>query len=101
MNQKGIQYLLDHGVFSELDIHFARLMIRLSGKEDEEIFLAASLVSRATGEGHVCLDLSTVDGEPLITGEPGTDGFVCPGLEEWRKKLDAFVKSQNFKNPGS
>ncbi len=89
MNQIDIQYLLDHGVFSALDVHFARLMTRLSGKEDEAVFLAAALVSRATGEGHVCLDLSSVDGEPLFTGEPGTDGFVCPGLDEWRKKLDS------------
>lgn len=89
MNQKGIQYLLDHGFFSELDIHFARLMARLSGKEDEDVFLAAALVSRATGEGHVCLDLSSVDGRPLVAGEPGTDGFVSPRLDEWRKKLDS------------
>jgi exodeoxyribonuclease V alpha subunit len=88
MNQKGIQYLVDHGFFSELDIHFARLMARLSGKEDEDVFLAAALVSRATGEGHVCLDLSSVDGRPLVAGESGTDGFVCPRLDEWRKKLD-------------
>jgi exodeoxyribonuclease V alpha subunit len=86
---QDIQYLLDHGVFSELDIHFAGLMTRLSGKEDEDVFLAAALVSRATGEGHVCLDLSSVDGEHLFTGEPGTDGFVCPRLEEWRKKFDS------------
>jgi exodeoxyribonuclease V alpha subunit len=89
MNQKGIQYLLDHGVFSELDIHFARLMTRLSGEEDEAVFLAAALVSRAKGEGHVCLDLSTVEGKPLITYESDTDDFVCPGLEEWRKKIDS------------
>ena len=89
MNQKGIQYLLDHGFLSELDIHFARLMARLSGKEDEDVFLAASLVSRATGEGHVCLDLSTVEGKPLITDESGTEDFVSPTLEVWRKKLDS------------
>ena len=89
MKQKDIQYLLDHGVFSALDIHFARLMVRSMEEENEDVFLAAALVSRATGEGHVCLDLSTVDGEPLIAGEPGTDGFVCPRLKAWRKKLDA------------
>ena len=89
MNPKNIQYLLDHGVFSALDIHFARLMARLSGKEDEDVFLAASLVSRATGEGHVCLDLSTVAGRPLITDESGTEDFFSPTLEVWRKKLDS------------
>ena len=37
----------------------------------------------------MCLDLSAVEGKPLITDESGTDGFVCPRLEEWRKKLDS------------
>ena len=78
---KDIQYLQDHGFFSGLDIHFASLMTRLSGKGDEDVFLAAALVSRATGEGHVCLDLSAVEGRPLITDESGTDGFVCPRLD--------------------
>jgi len=89
MNPKDIQFLLNHGFFSELDIHFADLMTRLSVKADEDVFLAASLVSRATGEGHVCLDLSTVEGRPLITDESRADGFVCPGLGAWRKKLDS------------
>jgi exodeoxyribonuclease V alpha subunit len=89
MNQKSIQILLEQGFFSELDIHFARLMARLSDKEDENVFLASSLVSRATGEGHVCLDLSTVEGRPLITDESGTDDFVTPTLEVWRKKLNS------------
>ena len=89
MDQKGIQVLLEQGFFSELDIHFARLMARLSGKEDEDVFLASSLVSRATGEGHVCLDLSAVEGRPLITGDSATENFVSPTLEVWRKKLDS------------
>jgi exodeoxyribonuclease V alpha subunit len=89
MDKKGMQVLLEQGFFSELDIHFARLMVRLSDKEDEDVFLAASLVSRATGEGHVCLDLSTVEGRPLITDESGTEDVVSPTLEVWRKKLDS------------
>jgi exodeoxyribonuclease V alpha subunit len=89
MDKKGMQVLLEQGFFSELDIHFARLIVRLSDKEDEDVFLAASLVSRATGEGHVCLDLSTVEGRPLITDESGTEDVVSPTLEVWRKKLDS------------
>ena len=88
MNQKVIRYLMEQGLFTELDVHFARLMIRLSGKADDEIFLAAALVSRATGEGHVCLDLSSMDGKPLIDGGSGAGAFVCPRAGEWRKKLD-------------
>jgi len=87
MNSKDIQYLRNHGFLSGLDIHFAGLMTRLSVKADDDVFLAASLVSRATGEGHVCLDLSTVEGRPLMIDESGTEGFVCPRLGAWREKL--------------
>ena len=80
---------MNHGFFSGLDIHFAGLMTRLSVKAEDDVFLAASLVSRATGEGHVCLDLSTVEGRPLMIDESGTTGFVCPRLGAWRKKLDS------------
>ncbi|MBW1703678.1 MAG: exodeoxyribonuclease V subunit alpha [Deltaproteobacteria bacterium] len=81
--------MLQHGIFSELDLHFARLMARLSGEQAPELFLAAALVSRATGEGHICLDLSAMEGKPLFTDGPGTGVFVCPELEAWRKVLEA------------
>ena len=87
MNEKDMRYLLEQGFFSELDIHFARIMTRLSGQEDEEVFLAAALVSRATAEGHVCLDLFTVEGKPLSHGESTFDSFVCPKIPEWLDKL--------------
>ncbi|MCP4666374.1 MAG: hypothetical protein GY849_08400, partial [Deltaproteobacteria bacterium] len=58
-------------------------MVRLSGDEDRDLFLASALVSRATSEGHVCLDLSTVEGKPLTTEASGTEAVACPGLEEW------------------
>ena len=87
MNKKDMRYLLEQGFFSELDVHFARLMTRLSGQEDEEVFFAAALVSRATGEGHVCLDLSAVEGKPLLLGESTLDSFVCTKLPEWLEKL--------------
>ena len=87
MYQKDIQFLLDHGLLSELDIHFARLITRISGQESPGLFLAAALVSRATSEGHVCLDLSSPDEKPLIGEEPGTDTFRWPSLAEWREVL--------------
>jgi len=49
--------------FSEIDIHFAKLMTRFSGQDIPELFLAAALVSRATAEGHICLDLSSEWGD--------------------------------------
>ena len=89
VNQKDIQRLLDKGIFSEIDVHFARLMTRLSEQDVPELFLAAALVSHAASEGHVCLDLSSVEGKTLMTDEPGTEDFFCPELQEWRKALDS------------
>ena len=87
MYQKDIQFLLDHNLLSELDIHFARLITRISGQESPGLFLASALVSHATSEGHVCLDLSSPDEKPLIAGEPGTETFRWPSLAEWREIL--------------
>ncbi|MBW2168792.1 MAG: exodeoxyribonuclease V subunit alpha, partial [Deltaproteobacteria bacterium] len=87
MYQKDIQFLLDHSLLSELDIHFARLITRISGQESPGLFLASALVSRATSEGHVCLDLSSLDEKPLIPDEPGTETFRWPSLAEWREIL--------------
>ena len=89
MDEKDIQHLLQHGIFSELDLHFARLMERLSSEQAPELFFASALVSRATGEGHICLDLSALEGKPLFTDGPGTGVFVCPKLRAWRKELEA------------
>ena len=62
-NDKYIQLLTDYGSFSEIDIHFAKFMTRFSGQENPNLFLAAALVSRATAEGHICLDLSSEWGD--------------------------------------
>ena len=87
MNEEDIQRLLKNGLFSEIDIHFARLMTRLSGQEFPELFLAAALVSRATSEGNICLDLPSVEGKPLMRCDSETDCFPCPNLWEWRAIL--------------
>lgn len=89
MDEKHIKHLKEQDLFSELDIHFARLMMRLSGDEEVALFLASALVSRATTEGHVCLDLSGIEGKPLATEAAGRKAVACPGLEEWLKKLDS------------
>ena len=77
----------DPGLFSHMDIHFARFMKRLSGRDSEALFLAAALVSRATGEGHVCLDLPSVAGSVLEPPGGGPMPVACPDLGRWRKSL--------------
>jgi exodeoxyribonuclease V alpha subunit len=72
------------GELSPLDIHFAQLMTRLSAGGEPELALAAALVSRATGQGHVCLDLQAVSkGTP--DGLASTKLLPEPG--EWCEKL--------------
>jgi len=66
MYQKDIQFLLDHGLLSELDIHFARLITRISGQESPGLFLAAALVSRATSEGPVSYTHLTLPTSDLV-----------------------------------
>ncbi len=75
-------------IFSDIDIHFARFMLKLSGRHDPELFLASALLSRNTGAGHVCLDLSTEAGKQIPENQ-GADPVVCPGLSKWIKILMA------------
>jgi len=70
-----------------LDIHFARFIARLAGKNVSGLSLAASLVSSYTRQGHVCLDLSSVERKELLKGENGIDPVVCPELNNWCKQL--------------
>ena len=87
MKQETIDLLLQRGILSELDVRFGRFAARLSGKEDEDLFLAAALVSHLQGEGHICLDLSTHAGKPLL--EDTADSVTCPKLGAWRKAVEA------------
>ncbi|HEX2797287.1 MAG TPA: hypothetical protein VHN38_09390, partial [Immundisolibacter sp.] len=45
-----------------LDAHFADLLLRHAARPSPELALAAALVSRHTGEGHVCLPLGRFAG---------------------------------------
>jgi exodeoxyribonuclease V alpha subunit len=88
-SDRNIQYLLEHGDLSEIDIHFAKLMTRLSGQDSSELFVAAALVSRAKSEGDVCLDLSAWAEKPLRLDDVTTDSFVCPELSQWIGRISA------------
>jgi len=74
-----------------LDIHFASFIARLAGKNVSGLSLAASLVSSYTRQGHVCLDLSSVEGKELLKGENGIEPVVCPELNTWCKQLKETV----------
>ena len=95
MKEKNLYGLLQDGIISSLDIHFARFIEGLSGDAIRELSLAAALVSSATRQGHICLDLSTISEKSLCEneGEP----FVSPKLNDW---CNTLLKSPVVGRPG-
>jgi len=84
MNPDLLQRLEKDGLLSDLDRHFARFMVRLSGGDAPEVGLAAALASRDRRRGHVCLDLSRISGTPP---EDSPESPPFPGLAPWREAL--------------
>jgi exodeoxyribonuclease V alpha subunit len=75
------------GIFSEIDIHFARFIAQFSTDGESSIFLAAALTSRATGNGDICLDLNAAAETGMPEQPDGPDALKCPPLAEWRRTL--------------
>ena len=86
MNDETLEILMGEGILAPVDIHFAGLMARLCGGGTPELCLAAALVSRATREGHICLDLKKVAGTRLWEGEEGK-AIRCPEPDVWCEGL--------------
>ncbi len=89
--------MVEQDFFSQMDIHFAKFFERLSGNENPEIFLAAALASRVTGNGDTCLDLATVTGDWLPAPPYKREQMILPPLDIWRDKL---AKSPVVGKPG-
>ncbi len=70
--------------YTLLDRHFADFMTRLAGRHDEELSMAARLVSHKTGQGHICLDLEEYAGR---TAEIDGRMMSFPPLDPWQKSL--------------
>jgi len=85
------------GIFSSIDIHFARFILRFDPQADSDIFLAAALASRATGSGDICLDLAATADTAVFEKKDGADAVVCPPLAGWCKKL---IASPTVGQPG-
>jgi exodeoxyribonuclease V alpha subunit len=81
---KNLDLYLESDSFSSLDRHFAGFIQKLSGASSPELVLAAALVSHATGEGHICLDLALE--QPLDLHEI-RERFALPEKGLWEKKL--------------
>ena len=77
-----LQRLRERQLLTELDLHFADLMCRLSAGGSAELALAAALTSNSTGSGHVCLDLRPLSGRPLIDEDTDANWRV-PDYPDW------------------
>lgn len=84
-----LQRLLEAGVISVLDMHFARGLARLHPDEPESVFLGAALASRAVRHGHVCADLHRLLAQPLLDEEGQPLPVELPGLSVWAMDLGA------------
>jgi len=74
-------------------------MYEISGKK-EEVFIASCLVSKATGEGHVCLDLSQIANKDIyifVNTSGRYETIKCPDLKKW---CDVLYKSKVVGKPG-
>jgi exodeoxyribonuclease V alpha subunit len=89
LKESTINSLLQKGLLSEIDIYFAKFISRFSKDHDPDIFLAAALVSHATGSGDICLNLETVAADGLIWRQGGQEPIRCPDLDVWLDKLKA------------
>jgi len=95
MNEANIDNLYECQFLSELDYRFARFLGRLDGASDAKLLLAASLVSRYRGEGHICIDLAELAETVLET--QGEEPIICPPLDTW---LNVIHTSPVVGSPG-
>ena len=88
-SQKTDIDLSSSGIFSHIDLHFARFIEDFSDNRDPHVFLAAALTSRASSAGDICLDLESISDAELSeeTSPPGST--VTPKLNIWRRSLMA------------
>jgi len=89
MNSGMINKLGSNSFFSEIDIHFAGLISKLDRGNRPEIYLAAALISNYTQKKHICLDLNSIAGKPIVNNEDTVEPLVCPDIDDWLKTLKA------------
>ena len=87
MNEYDINILYHSGLFSNIDLHFARFITGLCENYDPDIFMGAALVSNAAGKGDVYLDLAKVADKPLSETMENESQLKSPELTVWTEKL--------------
>jgi len=86
MNGHWLEIAVTQGALRPFDRHFALLMGELGGG-DPGLMLAAALLTKATGEGHVCLPLAPIAGQRPFP--EGNLDLTAPSLSRWRAILSA------------
>jgi exodeoxyribonuclease V alpha subunit len=87
MQPATIDELYRQKFLSDLDYEFARFIGRLDGTKNEELVLAASLVSRYRSEGHICVDLSELAGN--VFEFEGSGSLIFPSLTAWLRVIES------------
>ena len=87
MNINYITQLIETGYLSEIDVQFGKFIANLDKNDNLDIFIAAALVSRATGEGDGYLDLNSNTLKPLLSDVNDEERLKSPQLSEWLKTL--------------
>lgn len=87
VEEEDLYRLLKNGVVSRLDLHFANFVAGLAEGPSLELSLSAALVSSATRQGHICLDLGTLAEKALVKKEDGQKPLIGPKLRDWCKGL--------------
>ncbi|MFK5969887.1 MAG: exodeoxyribonuclease V subunit alpha [Candidatus Marithrix sp.] len=82
----AIYTLYNEGVFSDLDIHFAKLMAELSNNTSDEILLGSALVSYYNNQGSSCVNLQSLSGK-LFPSKSDRYSILCPQLSQWEISL--------------
>ena len=90
MKKSQITSLYRNKMISRIDFHFAQFIMQFSQKYDPDIFLAATLVSRATQNGDICLDLNTCAKTAIFENGIHHETLVAPELKGWLQKLKTF-----------
>ena len=97
MKQDSINTLYKTGYLSDIDLHFAKFITGFEKNEAPDLYLAAALVSRSTGNGDGCLDLDAVTRNSIHFGLNGENELKPPGLSKWTETL---TKSRAVGKPG-
>jgi exodeoxyribonuclease V alpha subunit len=88
MNEETITHLIETGYLSEIDVHFGKFITALDKNDNPAIFIAAALVSRATGDGDGFLDLNSIFRKSILSDIIGTENLQSSQRSEWLKALN-------------